>query len=120
MNIEAKIKLSRQITQMSFFLLLLTLTLNLWLQNAPWVIYTAVLLPLLPLTLGIIKNRLRTLIWVGFILLLYFAIAAYKVSVPEPSYMNITELLLIVMLFCAATVNARLRQKHSDKTTPST
>ncbi len=120
MNIDAKIKLSRQITQLSFFLLLLVLSLNLWSQQAPWIIYVAMLLPLLPLTPGIIKNRLRTLIWVGFILLLYFAIASYKVSVPEPSYLNITELLLIVTLFCAATANARLRQKHSDKTTPST
>lgn len=120
MDIDAKIKLSKQITQVSFFLLLLMLSVNLWLQQAPWIIYVAMLSPLLPLTPGIVANRLRTLIWVGFILLLYFGISSYKVSVPEPSYMDISELILIITLFCAATVNARLRQKYSDKTTPTT
>ena len=113
MKIELKIAISKRAIQYSFFILLITLTVNLWLQSAPLVIYFMSLAPLVVFISGIIKVRLRTLIWLCFVLLLYFAIATYKLSVPDPRPLDIAELLLIVVLFVAATANARLRQKNT-------
>ncbi|MDG0968623.1 MAG: DUF2069 domain-containing protein [Porticoccaceae bacterium] len=114
MQIEKKIVLSKLITQISFSLLIVTQTVNLWMQSAPMVIYFFALLPLLILTPGIIQNQVRATIWLGFVLLLYFAIATYKVSAPEPIMLDVAELALIVILFTSAMMNARLRQKKSN------
>jgi uncharacterized membrane protein len=114
LQIEKNIVLSKLITQISFSLLIGTQTINLWMQAAPLVIYFFALLPLLILIPGIIKNQVRTTIWLGFVLLLYFAIATYKVSAPEPLILDIAELVLIVILFTAAMINARLRQKKQN------
>jgi|TARA_B110000967_G_scaffold17425_1_gene16433 uncharacterized membrane protein len=112
-KVELKIAISKLAIQYSFFILLITLTVNLWLQSAPLVIYFMSLAPLVVFISGIIKVRLRTLIWLCFVLLLYFAIATYKLSVPDPRPLDIAELALIVVLFVAATWNARLRQKNT-------
>ncbi|HAZ78710.1 MAG TPA: hypothetical protein DCX08_02145, partial [Porticoccaceae bacterium] len=114
LQIEKNIVLSKLITQISFSLLIGTQTINLWMQAAPLVIYFFALLPLLILIPGIIKNQVRTTIWLGFVLLLYFAIATYKVSAPEPLILDVAELVLIVILFTAAMINARLRQKKQN------
>ena len=112
MKVERKITISRLAIQGSFFILLIVLTTNLWLQSAPLIIYFMSLAPLAVFISGIIKGRLRTLIWLCFVLLLYFAIATYKLSVPDPLLLDIAELVLIVVLFVATTGNARLRQKN--------
>jgi uncharacterized membrane protein len=42
----------------------------------------------------------------------FFVAAIWKVSGPEPQNLDFIELILVVMLFSAATINARLRQKN--------
>ncbi len=51
---------------------MLTLAVHLWMQSAPAVIYFISLVPLMIFIPGILADRLRTLIWLGFVVMLYF------------------------------------------------
>ena len=62
---------------------------------------------------GILADRLRTLIWLGFVLLLYFYNGVQNMAVPEPQTMDIVELVLTIVLFCASMVYARIRQVNN-------
>jgi uncharacterized membrane protein len=110
---ELKLSISRFLTRSSYTLLMVTLAVHLWLQEAPWIIYVISLLPLALFIPGMLADRLRTLIWMGFVVLLYFYNGIQNLSVPEPAILDIVELVLSVILFCAAMVYARIRQVHS-------
>ena len=77
-----------------------------------YVIFVLSLMPLLIFVQGIIKNKIKTLIWLSFVLLLYFTISIYKLSIPSPKLFDMIELILCVSLFICACLNARVRQKH--------
>lgn len=113
MKVEQKITISRLAVQASFFSFLIVITINLWQKDAPGVVYFLYLLPLMILVPGIIRGEIRTLIWLGFVLLLYFAVAVGRMSNPGPLILDIAELVLVVVLFIVATGNARLRQKNA-------
>ena len=113
MTTELKLSISRFLTRSSYALLLVMITVNLWTQNAPWVIFLVYLLPLLIFLPGMIADTVRNLIWMGFALLVYFAILVYKLSVPEPRTLDITEVVLTVVLFSASMIYARIRQANN-------
>jgi uncharacterized membrane protein len=108
-----KLSISRLLTRASYVLLLLTLALHLWLQGAPWIIYVISLLPLGLFIPGMLADSLRTLIWMGFVILLYFYNGIQNVSVSEPAAFDIAELVLSIVLFCASMMYARIRQVNN-------
>ena len=110
MTKHLKLTIASVTTKVSYFLFLLTLVGNLWLQNQPVVIYFLVLLPLVIFIPGILMNNNRTLIWMGFVLLLYFAAAVYGVAKPQPLFLDIAELVLTIVLFCASMFYVRIKQ----------
>jgi len=113
LTVEQKIVSAKLATRASFFILLLILTINLWLKGEPLIAYPFTLLPLIVFIPGIIGGGIRTLIWVCFVMLPFFVAAMWKVSGPAPQNLDFIELILVVILFSAATVNARLRQKNN-------
>ncbi|MDA9091042.1 DUF2069 domain-containing protein [Porticoccaceae bacterium] len=113
MTTELKLSISRFLTRSSYTLLMLTLAVHLWLQSAPWIIYVISLLPLALFIPGMLADKLRTLIWMGFVVLLYFYNGVQNLSVAEPATLDIVELVLSVVLFCAAMVYARIRQVNN-------
>lgn len=113
MSTELKLSISRFLTRSSYALLLVIIALNLWTQNAPWVIFLLYLVPLLIFLPGMIADTIRNLIWMGFALLMYFAILVYKLSVPEPRALDISELVLTTVLFSASMIYARIRQANN-------
>ena len=113
MNTDLKLTISSLVVRISYVLLLLVITGNLWLQNQALVIYLIVLTPLVIFITGLITGNVRTLIWLGFVLLLYFAAAIYGIAKPQPQILDIAELILTVILFCAAMYHARTRQVNS-------
>ena len=113
MTTELKLSISRTLTHSSFWLLIAVLAIHLWMQSAPAVIYVISLLPLMIFIPGMLADRLRTLIWLGFVLLLYFYNAVQNMAVPEPQAMDIAELVLTIVLFCASMVYARIRQVNN-------
>ena len=113
MTTELKLSISRFLTRSSYALLLAIIAVNLWTQNAPWVIFLVYLIPLLIFLPGMISDTVRNLIWMGFALLMYFVIVVYKLSVPEPQALDIAELVLTTVLFSASMFYARIRQTNN-------
>ena len=110
MNTDSKLSIGRWVVRISYALLLLVLAANLWQQNQPSVIYFIVLTPLLILIPGLLMDSTRTLIWLGFVLLIYFAASVYGVAAPQPQTLDIAELVLSVVLFSSAMIYARIKQ----------
>ena len=113
MTTELKLSIGKILTQGSYWLLMLTLAAHLWMQSAPAIIYVISLLPLILFIPGMLADRLRTLIWLGFVLLLYFYNGIQNMAVPEPMAMDIAELTLTVVLFCGSMFYARVRQVNN-------
>lgn len=116
MSINYNLKLLKNLVRLSYIALLLVLAANLWQQSQPPFIYLLVLFPLAMFAPGIWVDNMRTLIWMGFVLLLYFAGAVFGVTKPEPSALDIAELILTVFLFCSAMLYTRIRQVNTDLT----
>lgn len=112
MELEQKVSILKMLTQSTYWMLSLALTINLWIQSAPTVIYFLTLTPLSIFVVGIIRNKIRTLIWLCFVLLLYFTISVYKLSGNNSQMFDNIELALCICLFIFACVNARIRQKN--------
>lgn len=115
MTVDSKLNFLKVVVKLSYFSLIIVLTANLWQQNQPPVIYLIVLFPMVMFAPGVWVDNLRTLIWMGFVLLLYFASAVFGVTKPEPSILDISELTLTVILFCSAMYYARCRQVNPDQ-----
>ena len=116
MTVNHKLTLYKTLVRLSYCLLILVLAANLWRQGHPPVIYLIVLFPLVMFAPGIWVDNQRTLIWMGFVLLLYFAGAVFGVTKPEPSALDIAELSLTVILFCGAMLYARCRPVNPELT----
>ena len=116
MTINYNLKLLKNLVRLSYSTLLLVLAANLCQQGQPLFIYLLVLFPLAMFAPGIWMDNMRTLIWMGFVLLLYFAGAVFGVTKPEPSALDIAELTLIVFLFSSAMLYTRIRQLNTDIT----
>ena len=116
MTLIDKIKLLRNTVKICFALLLSVLAINLWQQGQPAIIYFIVLFPLMIFAPGIWVDNMRTQIWMGFVLLLYFASAVFGVTKPQPSVLDIAEVTLVVVLFCGSMLYTRLRHVNPDIT----
>ena len=114
MTVNDKLKLLNNLVKICYSSLLVVLAANLWQQSQPPVIYLIVLLPIVMFAPGVFMNNMRSLIWMGFVLLLYFASAVFGVTKPEPSMLDITELALTIILFCGAMLYTRIRQKNPE------
>jgi uncharacterized membrane protein len=114
LTVNHKLKLLNNLVKIFYSSLLVVLAANLWQQGQPLVIYLIVLLPLVMFAPGVFMNNTRTLIWMGFVLLLYFASAVFGVTKPEPNILDIAELTLTVTLFCGAMLYTRIRQKNPE------
>ena len=112
MELKKKVSVLKILTQSSYWMLFIALTINLWIQSAPLVIYFLTLFPLSIFTVGIVQNKIRTLIWLCFVLLLYFTISIYKLSGNDSQIFDKIELTLCICLFIFSCVNARIRQKN--------
>lgn len=114
MTVNHKLKLLNNLVKICYSLFLVVLAANLWQQSQPTVIYLIVLLPIVMFAPGVFKNNMRSLIWMGFVLLLYFASAIFGVTKPEPNMLDIAELTLTIILFCGAMLYTRIRQKNPE------
>jgi uncharacterized membrane protein len=110
---ELKLSISKLLTRSSYALLFVIIAVNLWMQNAPLLYIVAYLSPLAIFLPGMITDTIRNLIWMGFALLMYFAILVYKLTVPEPQLLDIIEMILTVVLFSASMIYARIRQTNN-------
>ena len=89
--------------------LLLTEAVDAWLRAAPAVVWLLKLGPLLVLLPWVWRDRLRSVIWVCFVCLLYFVPAVQRVFAEPQSPRALLELLAVTVLFIAGMLSVRRR-----------
>ncbi len=83
-----------------------------WLHRAPWIVWLAYCLPLLIFLPGMLRDRLRSYIWLCFICLLYFMRLVVKLFAEPGSALAIVGTVAVVTLFIAAMMYVRWRARE--------
>lgn len=83
-----------------------------WMQQAPWIVWLAWCLPLLIFLPGMLRDRLRSYIWLCFVCLLYFMRLVVSVFAEPDSVVAIVGMVAVVTLFIAAMMYVRWRAQE--------
>lgn len=92
-------------------LLLLQQTADALLTGLPWIIWLGKLLPLLLFLPGMLRDRLRSYIWLCFVCLLYFIALVERVFALPGQALAWLGLAAVVTLFCSAMFYVRWRAR---------
>ncbi|UTW45366.1 DUF2069 domain-containing protein [bacterium SCSIO 12696] len=95
---------------LSYVGLWVTLAINGW--QSPWPVQLFTLAPLLIFLPGMIKQRHKTLSMLCFVCLIYFTGITLNLFKPEPSTLDILEMVWVVTLFISAMLYSRSIQRH--------
>ena len=101
-----------RVTWSSFGVLLLQQSVDAWLRGAPWFIWLLKLLPLLIFLPGMLKDKLRSYIWLCFVCLGYFLILVQRIFAQPDSLLVGSGLFAVVVLFIAAMMYVRWRARE--------
>ncbi len=108
---------AHSLTWLAWCLLFATQIADAWVHGFPWIIWVGKLLPLLIFLPGMLKNNLRSYIWVCFVSLLYFLSLVERLFAQPDSVISILGMLAVVTLFISAMMFVRWRareQKQAD------
>ncbi len=83
-----------------------------WLHQAPWIVWLAYCLPLLIFLPGMLRDKLRSYIWLCFISLLYFTRLVVNLFAEPGSALAIAGMVAVVTLFIAAMMYVRWRARE--------
>ena len=83
-----------------------------WLQQLPWIIWLGKLLPLLIFLPGLLRDRLRSYIWLCFVSLLYFIALVERLFAVPGSPLAVVGMVAVVTLFVAAMMYVRWRARE--------
>ena len=111
-TVNSRASLARRITWLSWFTLLLQQAATVWVQQAPWVVWLAFLLPLVIFVPGMLRDNLRSFIWLCFVSLLYFMRLVVAVFAHPDDGLAIMGLVAVVVLFCTAMMYVRWRAQE--------
>ena len=100
------------LTWLSWALLLGQQVTDAWVHQAPWIIWLAKLLPLLIFLPGMLKDNLRSYIWVCFVSLMYFMSLVERIFAQPHSALAAVGLLAVTVLFVAAMLYVRWRARE--------
>ncbi len=83
-----------------------------WIHQLPLIIWLGKLCPMLIFVPGMLRDRLRSYIWLCFVSLLYF-IAMVERNFAQPgNLLAVTGLVAVVVLFCSAMLYVRWRARE--------
>lgn len=102
----------RYIVWFSWALLLTMQIIDFWQQRAPAVVWVALLLPLVVFIPGILKDNLRSYIWLCFVSLLYFMRLVIALFAQPDSVTAIVGMSAVVVLFISAMMYVRWRARE--------
>lgn len=124
MTLAQKTALSRTLTQVSYWGLLLLLTLwFMWINPSagdnPWVIWLIHFLPLAAFAGVVIKGSPRGHAWLCFVILVYFMEAVLAALTPHSQLFGILYVLLVSILFISAMLYARWVSQWQRSLNPS-
>ena len=104
--------LTRKLIWLSFGILFVTQALEALRGGAPWIIWLAVLLPLIIFVPGMLRDNLRSYIWLCFVLLLYFMRLVVALFENPADPVAIVGMTAVVVLFVAAMFYVRWRARE--------
>ena len=97
------------LTWLSWALLLAVQVLDTWMLHQPWIFWLARLLPLLLFLPGMLRDNLRSYIWLCFVSLLYFIALVERLVAQPNNVLSIVGMFSVVTLFIAAMMFVRWR-----------
>ncbi len=114
-NYEYWSRITRYIVLLCYFTLPVVFTLALLIvptstDTAHWVIWWLHMLPLLMFVIGLLKQNVRTYVWLCFVMLGYFLLAVQNVFARQ-TVLAMIEVALIVIMFIAAMLYVRWRSR---------
>ncbi len=103
---------ARAIALGSFLALFLQQALDAWSSAAPWIVWAAVLVPLLLFLPGVLRDNLRSYIWLCFVCLLYFMRLVLENFAHPGKPLALAGMAAVVALFCSAMMYVRWRARE--------
>ena len=100
------------LTWLSWLVLLLQRVADAWLLAPPWIIWVGSLAPLLLFVPGMLKDRLRSYIWLCFVSLGYFIVLVERLFAQPGSVLAIIGLVAVTSLFISAMLYVRWRARE--------
>jgi len=101
-----------RLTWLAFSALLLQQGADAWVSGAPWFIWVLKLFPLLVFVPGMLRDRLRSYIWLCFVCLGYFLVLVQRVFAQPNSPLPVSGLVAVVILFTSAMLYVRWRARE--------
>ena len=92
--------------------LLLQQVADAWIHHLPWIIWLGKLVPLLIFVPGMLRDNLRTYIWLCFVSLLYFIALVERLFAQPGSPLAVIGMVAVVVLFIAAMLYVRWRARE--------
>jgi uncharacterized membrane protein len=100
------------LTWVSWLVLLLQQVADAWVHQVPWIIWLGKVLPLLIFLPGMLKDNLRSFIWLCFVSLLYFIALVERLFAQPGNWLAIIGMVAVVILFTAAMFYVRWRARE--------
>jgi uncharacterized membrane protein len=97
----------------SWLLLLGVQFVDAFLSQMPWLFWLVKIVPLLIFLPGMLRNNLRSYIWLCFVCLLYFQTMVLRLFAQPTSVLAITGMIAVVVLFTAAMLFVRWRAREA-------
>jgi len=110
--IRGRSELARVLAWSAWTLLLLQQVADAWLHHLPWIIWAGKLIPLLLFLPGMLRDRLRSFIWLCFVSLMYFIALVERLFAQPGSVLAITGMVAVVVLFISAMMFVRWRARE--------
>ncbi len=87
-----------------------------WVQQAPWIIWVALMLPLLVFLPGMLNDNLRSYIWLCFVSLFYFMRLVVALFAAPGDLLAAYGMVAVVGLFISAMLYVRWRARERRAT----
>lgn len=97
---------------LSWAVLFLQQAADAWVYGMPAIIWFGKLFPLVLFLPGMLRDRLRSYIWLCFVSLMYFIALVERVFAQPGAVMPIAGLSAVVILFCSAMMYVRWRARE--------
>ena len=96
----------------SYGLLIGQQAVDAFLRDAPWVVFVVKLVPLLIFLPGMLRDGLRSYVWLCFVSLLYFVLLVERVFAEPAGMAGWIGLVSVVLLFSSAMLYVRWRGRE--------
>ncbi len=104
--------ITRRAVLVSFTVLILTQLLDSWVRQPPLTIWVLRVLPLLIFIPGLVRDAVRTYIWLCFVILLYFVTVVLRLFYDPADPVAWVAMASIVVFFNTAMLYARWRSQE--------